>query len=240
MLYSLMINLQATKRKLMKRLMPATTLAILLMIMGCKKKGADTPASYMPNTANSSWNYDTKTTAPAPATGNYTLKATNKDTVIGSRTYRVYTNTSGANEYYAQVGSDYYQFTNASGLSTQKVEVLYLKDAPVGTTWTENQTLSMTGLTATVPLNYQITEKDISYTTNGKTYTGVTHVKTTLGAVTIPGLPIPLIPTSDVNFYYARGIGRIYSHVKIMLAVPLININVNIDEELLLKTYTIQ
>jgi hypothetical protein len=115
-----------------------------------------------------------------------------------------------------------------------------LKDTAVGTTWSETQTLSMNGFTATAPVTYQVTEKDISYIVNGKTYTGVTHVKTTLGALSVPGFPIPLTPTSDINFYYARGIGRIYSHVKIALSVPLVNLNVNIDEELLLKNYTIQ
>ncbi|RZK33359.1 MAG: hypothetical protein EOO61_15450 [Hymenobacter sp.] len=193
----------------------------------------------MPNTANSSWNYDTKTTAPTPATGNYTLKATNKDTVIGSRTYRVYTNSGGQNEYYAQVGSDYYQYTTAAGLSTQAVEVLYLKDAAAGTTWSETQSITMNNIPISTTLNYQIAEKGISYTTNGKTYTDVTHVKVTLGAFTLP-FPIPITQTSDIHFYYARGIGRIYNHTKITVAAALLMLNLSIDNELLLKTYTIQ
>ena len=222
----------------MKRLIPAISVALLIMA-GCKKKAADTPASYMPNTANSSWNYDTKATAPAATTGNYTLKATNKDTVIGSRTYRVYTSTGGQNEYYAQVGSDYYQYTTAAGLSTQAVEVLYLKDAAAGTTWTENQTITMNSIPISTTLTYQIAEKGISYTTNGKTYTDVTHVKVTLGALTLP-LPIPISQTSDINFYYARGVGRIYNHTIVTVAAPLLMLNVSLNNELLLKTYMIQ
>jgi hypothetical protein len=226
----------------MKYFLP-TVLAALLFSTGCKKKSSDeTPATYMPNTANNSWSYNTKTNAPTASTGSYVLKATNKDTLIGSRTYRVYTNTGGQNEYYAQSGTNYYQFASAAttGLSTQSVETLYLKDASVGSSWSESQTLTMSGVTATVPVNYQVIEKDISYTVNGKTYNNVTHVKATLGSISIPGFPLPLTPTSDVNFYYSRGIGRIYSHVKIALSVALISLNINIDEELLLNNYTIQ
>ncbi len=225
----------------MKRLMPAATLAILLLAAGCKKKaGTDTPASYMPNTANSSWNYDTKTYAPAAATSNYTLKATNKDTTIGSRTYRVYNNSGGQNDYYAQVGSDYYQYTSLGGLGGQRVEILYLKDGATGTAWSETQNLTLGTMSVSVAVNYQVTEKGITYTTNGKTYNDVTHVTVKFGTITIPGIPIPIAPVSDVNFYYARGIGRIYSRAKVTISIPLVSLNFNTDEELLLKTYTIQ
>lgn len=213
---------------------------ILITVTSCKKKKDDTPATYMPNTANSTWNYSTKSYAPTPATGSYTLKATNKDTTINSKTYRVFTNSGGANDYYAQVGTDYYQLGNIGALSGQRVELLYLKDAAAGTTWSETQMATIPGFptAVSVPVNYQIAEKGISYTAGGKTYTDVTHVKITLGAISVSGFPI--VPVTDLNFYYVRGVGRIYSRTKIAVSVPLVGINLNMDDELTLTSYTIQ
>ncbi len=227
----------------MKSLITITAIA-LLASAGCKKKTDDTPATYMPNTANSTWNYSTKSNLPTPTTGSYTLKATNKDTTINSKTYRVFTNSGGANDYYAQVGTDYYQYGNIGALGTQRAEILFLKDAAVNTTWSETQTVTITGLPTpvNVPVNYQVVKSGYDTTINGKAYTGVTHIKTVLGTINlnVGGFPIPLTQSSDLNFYYSRGVGRIYSRTKVAIAVPLVGVNINLDDELTLSSYTIQ
>ena len=194
----------------------------------------------MPNTANSTWNYSTKSYAPIPATGSYTLKATNKDTTINSKTYRVYTNSGGPNDYYAQVGTDYYQLGNIGALAGQRVELLYLKDAAAGTNWSETQMAMIPGIptAVSVPVNYQIAAKGFDTTISGTTHKDVTRVKITLGAISVSGFPI--VPVTDLTFYYARGVGRIYSRTKIAVSVPLVGINLNMDDELTLTSYTIQ
>lgn len=230
----------------MKSLIYATATAIIIAGTGCNKDDNNTSAAvtYMPNTANSTWNYSTKSYSPSPTTGSYTLKATNKDTTINSKTYRVFTNSGGANDYYAQVGTDYYQLGSIAALGSQRAEILFLKDADAGTKWSETQMVTITGFPTpiSVPVNSQIIKKGYDTTINGKAYTGVTHVQTAFGTInlSVGGFPIPLTQSSDLNFYYARGVGRIYSRTKVAIVVALGGININLDDELILSSYTIQ
>lgn len=214
---------------------------IVLILSGCSCKKTVTPAvvvAFMPLTTNSSWTYSTQTYAPTPATGSYTIKATAKDTVIATKTFKVFTNSTGPNEYYNVTGTDYFQLANLAALN-QTLELLYLKDAAVGTTWAETKTINFPGVATPIslPLNYSITEKGISYVVGAKTFTDVTHVKITIGTLSVMGFPIT--PVSDFNYYYARGIGRIYARTKLSISVPLAGININNDDELKLTSYTI-
>ncbi len=214
----------------------------ILILSGCDCNKTVTeppaPATFLPVTAGSSWTYSTQSYAPAPSIGSFTLKATAKDTMISNKTYKVFTNTNADNEYYSVTGTDYFQLGNLAALN-QRLELLYLKDAAVGTTWTETKTITFPGVTTPInlPLNYSITEKGISYTVGSKTFTDVTHVKITIGTLTVMGFPIT--PVSDFNYYYARGIGRIYARTKLTISVPLAGININNDDELKLTSYTI-
>lgn len=230
----------------MKNLMYAIAIAAVITGSSCSKDDDNptTPAAYMPKTANSTWNYTTRSYAPTPATGSYTLTATNKDTTINSKTYRVFTNSGGPNDYYAQVGTDYYQLGSIAALGTQRAEILFLKDAAAGTTWSETQSVTIPGVPVpvSVPVNYQIVKKGFDTTINGKAFTDVTHVKTVLGAVNlnIGGFPVPVTQSSNLNFYYARGVGRIYSRTILSVVVALAGVNINLDDELILTSYTIQ
>ena len=215
----------------------------VLILSGCNcKKSVPTPpaapAKFMPTTAGSTWNYSTQTYMPLPSTGTYTLKATAKDSVVSGKTYRVFTNSSSDNEYYNITGTDYFQLGNLAAIN-QRLELLYLKDAAVGTTWTETKTITFPGIPTpiSVPLNYSVTEKGISYTVGTKTFTDVAHVKVTIGTLSVMGFPIT--PVSDFNYYYARGVGRIYARTKLTISVPLAGININNDDELKLVSYTI-
>jgi hypothetical protein len=228
----------------MKFLICAVTAIVATTMVGCNKE-VDNPTNpalvtYTPNTANSTWNYNYVSYAPNTTTGSYVVKATNKDTTINGKTYRVFTNSDGPNDYYAQVGTDYYQFTRIAALGTQAVELLFLKDVAVGTTWSETQTVTFSGFPApiTVPVNYQVIKKDYDTTISGKTYKGVTHIKTTLGNLSVSGFPIT--PVSDISNLYARGVGRLYSRTKINILVPLTGTNINVDTEVTLANYTIQ
>jgi hypothetical protein len=225
----------------MKQLLSLLLAASIVVLTGCSKDDDEAPgATYMPNTANSSWTYDTRSYAPATTTGSYTVRATNKDTLIGSRTYRVYTHTGAGNDYYAQSGSDYYQLGTAASLGTQQVDLLYLKDADANSTWSESKVVTLNGIPLTVPLSSRITKKGYDTTINGKAYRDVVSVQTTLGTVNVLGTNVT--PVSNVVNLYARGIGRIYSRSKVVINATVFGtaINVNVDDELLLNTYTIQ
>ena len=216
-------------------------LCTILILSGCKcKKDAETPApaTFMPLTVGSSWTYSTQTYSPAPSTGSYTIKATAKDSMVSGKTYKVFTNSSADNEYYNITNTDYFQLGNLAALN-QRLELLYLKDAAMGTTWTETKIITFPGIPTPIslPLNYSITEKGNSYTVGSKTFSDVTHVKVTIGAITVMGFPIT--PISDFNYYYARGVGRIYARTKLTITVPLAGININNDDELKLTSYTI-
>lgn len=195
--------------------------------------------SFLPITTNSTWTYDSKNNITA-ATGSFTIKVTGKDSSIAGKTYKVFSNTAGANEYYAKSASDYYQYTNFA-VANQQLELLYLKDnVNAGLSWDQTISITVPGLptTLTGTLTNKIEEKGISYTVGGKTYTNVIRVKSSIGPVTIPGVPIPITPVTDINSYYAAGVGRIYTRTKISITIPTVT-PFNSDDEVTLKSYTI-
>jgi hypothetical protein len=224
--------------KTMKKLIPF--LAILIIATNCKKKAVvpPPPASYQPLTTGSVWNYSTQAYLPTASTGAYTITCIGKDTVSNGKTFKTFTNSRGDNEYYNITSKDYYQI-GSIGSVNQRLELLYLKEATAGTTWSENKTVTLPGIPTpvTIPFNYTVVATDISYTVGTKTFDKVTHIKITLGTTTVSGFPIT--PTSDFNYYYARGVGRIYARTKLAISVPVAGININNDDEVKLASYTI-
>ena len=206
-------------------------LVTTFMFGDCNKKTnppvTSTP-NFQPSKAGSVWNYR-NTNLLTSASFNYTLAATSKDTVVNGRTYKVFTNTSGSNEYYAASGTDYYQFGKFEAIA-QNVDLLYLKSAlAAGGTWEENKTITVSGVAVSVKFTYTLAEKDISYTVGSNTFTKVSRVNIVLSAT---GLAIT---SQNINFYYADGIGRIFSKAK--LVVPIAGINS--DTETGLLSYTL-
>jgi hypothetical protein len=136
------------------------------------------------------------------------LTVTNKDTVALTRTYKVLSNSNGANQYQAKSGNEYYRFATFQGFLPNGVEELYLKgDQGVNATWQFNVSVQFGGVTVPVTAKYTITEKGISKTVQGKSYTDVTHVRQDLSSA--------FGNNGGGDFYYAKGIGMISSTISI-------------------------
>jgi len=220
----------------MKKLLPVL-LCIIVCSSSCKKDDAPAAAAspFLVTSAGSTWKYESKDVKTG-IVSTYTVKATAKDTLVGTRNYKVYTNSATGSDYYSQSGTDYFQFSSLPGLPT-RVELLYLKDAALNSKWEDNQSTTFMTYPATVKLTYTVVEKGGTKTIGSKTYTDVTHISVAINSITISG--IPLTPTTSVlDYYYARGIGRISSNTKIILAVPL-NPTIDVEDQTNLVDYTI-
>lgn len=219
-------------------LMPGTL--VLLLLGACKKEtgGSGSTTTFLPGNANSTWTYESKNFVNS-TTATLLMTKTSKDSSINGRTYKVYTISGSSNAYYLQSGTDYYQFSTFAG-TTSKVEWFYLKsNAASGATWDQDITITIAGIgSVTAKLTSRVEAKGISYTVGGKTYTDVVQIKSTIGPLNIPGLPVPITPVSDITSYYANNVGRIYSRSKVNFTIPTVPA-VNIDEETTLKSYSI-
>ncbi len=217
----------------MKRILALSALLAVCMT-SCDKDDDPQPTvetpDYQPTTANSTWTYHVNNISNSALSFDFTLKASSKDSSINGRTYKVFTNTSGDNEYYTSTGKDYFQYAGFAGI-TNAIELTYLKDADLGATWTETKSVTVSGIPLTPTFTYSIAEVLPTYTVSGMNFTNVKKVHVSLS---IPGLTIPSTD-QDLNFYYADGVGRIKSQIK--LYVPLAGLNAN--NETLLTTYTI-
>lgn len=222
----------------MKKHFPLFVFAILLLI-ACQKQADTEPASadnYQPTKAGTTWTYEVYDNKTASSKGSFTVKALGTDTLIEGRTFKIFSNSGGNNDYYNQTGIEFRQHANFEA-GTQKITLLYLKDAPQGTVWTETKTVNFSGAPFQVTINYQILEKGISYSVPGGSlhFPNVIHVKATLGAITYVGGTI--VPDSDFHYYYAKDLGRIFSHTKLKISVPPF-VNIDEDTETRLKSFT--
>ncbi|MFM2360753.1 MAG: hypothetical protein RLY16_2746 [Bacteroidota bacterium] len=191
--------------------------ASLTLVFSCKK--APTPAAnadaYMNVSPNSSWNYRETNLATTTIT-NYTITSTSRDTVINSRSYHIFNNSNGNKaQYYLISGNEYYEFreiVNNSG--GNKAELLYLKNnVSAGTTWQQNLTMNVSGLDVPVSIAYTLAETNGTRTVNGTTYNNVIKVNATISSSLVPAAQL----TSDIQNYYAPGVGNIESTYKIDL-----------------------
>ena len=189
-------------------------------VISCKK---DDPApakpavKFMSFSAGSSWNYKvTDNPSTTPVVSNYTLTATSGDTTASSKTYHIFSNTSGPNDYYNNTGSDYFTFRKLpESLAGSTVEVLYLKDnLPVNGTWSQAIPITVSTFPLTLTFNNKIAQKGISMAVNGVNYTDVTDVQTTLSIAGIPAF-VTYTLTSDIHYYYAPKYGQIANNTKI-------------------------
>ena len=202
--------------------------ALLLIAISCKKSDS-TPVEgvkYMDFTAGTSSKYQSTNNLTAAVT-TYTVTSTSRDTSINSKSYHVFTNSSGTpNEYYNITGNDYYTFRSlGAAFANLTVESIYLKDnAAVGASWSQVINLPVTGVPGgTVPatITNTIAEKGVSRTVNNIAYADVIHVTTT---ISVQGLPAGTI-TTDIQSYYARKAGLIENKNK--LNAPLLTVNVD-------------
>lgn len=220
-------------------------LYITLTSSDCNKKKTTPPVAettnYQPDGAGSEWNYTTTgTTGTGPVNTTYKLTATSRDSSTGVRTYRVFTNSSGPNEYYNKTGSDYFRISFFPGLN-QSVELLHLKDnAAVGSSWQESKTVNanVTGfglVPITVNTTFTVSEKGINYTVNGVSFSNVIKITATI-TITAFGSSVPVDPSTAITYYYANKVGMINN--KVVVKVPLASIDVNTETKL--GAYTIK
>jgi hypothetical protein len=64
------------------------------------------------------------------------------------------------------------------------------------------------------------------------------QIKSTIGPLTIPGVPLPITPVSDITSYYSNNVGRVYTRSKVNITIPTVPA-INIDEETTLKSRNI-
>ena len=192
---------------------------VLILSYSCKKNSSAPPATppqnFQPITAGSTWTYASVSNG---VNSNYTLTATGNDSLINGNTYKIFTNSGGPNEYYNKSGNDYNRYSYFVALN-QSLELLYLKENyGVGQKWTQTKNATINGVNGTAELECVVEEKNINYPLNGKTYTGVTHIK--------------INPTfyangfkftnnkADIHYYFANNVGFIYSSTDLSVAIP--------------------
>ncbi|MBL0356936.1 MAG: hypothetical protein IPP72_08595 [Chitinophagaceae bacterium] len=209
----------------MKKWPLGVVLILVSAAVSCKKSDPNpTPVpavKFMSLTTGSTWNYKvTNNPSTTPVTSNYTVTATDRDSVANSKTYKVFTNSGGANEYYNITGSDYYTYrTLPANFGGNSIEVLYLKDnLAVNGTWSQTTPITVSGFPLTLTLNNKIAQKGISKTVNGIAYTDVTDVETTFSIAGIPGF-VTYTLTTDIHYYYAPKFGQIENKTKIDFVV---------------------
>lgn len=223
-----------------KSLFICTILFIVLSAGNCKKPGTDNPpaaeSTYQPLTVGSEWNY----TVTGSNAGTFKVTILNRDTTVNGKTYSVASNSAGPNEYYAKFSSDYLRFNKFPELNNQLIELLYLKDnLAKGQTWTETKTVNIniggpTPVPVTANLVFTIAEKGIDYVVNGVTFKDV--IKVTVAPSFIV-FGTPQNPDSyDLQYFYAKNVGLIYSKTSIVISLASINSN----SETKLGAYTIK
>ena len=193
-------------------------LTLSIVLISCQQDDPPVPVTtekYMSLTTGSTWNYELINNVISD-TNSVTLTATSKDSTINTKTYRVFTNSSGSsNEYFNITGNDYYTLTRLpASFGGTSVENKYLKDnTPVNDSWSQSYPLTISGATLNVTVTNTITEKGISKTVKGTTYTGVIHVTTTIAVASLPASAL----TTDIHSYYTAKLGLIQSINKINL-----------------------
>ncbi len=214
-----------------KSLFICTILFIALSAGNCKKPSTPdpgTPAStYQPTTAGSEWNYTTTgTTASGPVNTTFKLTATSKDSVSNGKTFRVFTNTAGANEYYVKVGNEYSRISSLASLTNQ-VELLYLKDnLNAGGSWSEIKNVMITGAPFAVDVNitYSIIGSKFDTSFNGNNFKEVIRIKVT------PTTNLITMEENNITYLFAKDVGMIAN--KVRLKVSSLGMDVNTETKL--------
>ncbi len=193
-------------------------LLLPVLAISCKQDDPPKPPAavvkYMTSTTGSTWNYELTNNLNGNKTL-FTVTSTGRDTSINTKAYRVFTNSSGPNEYYIITGSEYYNFRNLPAvLGGSSVENIYLKDnVALNDTWSQTYPITLSGIPLNVTLINTITEKGQVKTVNNISYTDIIKVTTTLS---ISGLALPPgALTTDIQAFYAPQYGMIESKNKI-------------------------
>jgi hypothetical protein len=221
-----------------KTLFICTILSIVLSAGNCKKSSTPAPGTagdYQPLTVGSEWNY----TVTGSNAGTYKVTILNRDTIVNGKTFRVASNSSGTNEYYAKFNGEYLRYNKFAELNNQTIELLYLKDnIAKGATWTEVKTVNVNipglGLVpVTATLGFTIAEKGIDHTVNGITFKDVIKV-TVVPSFSAFGAPVA-VDSYDLQYFYARNVGLIYNKTSLVITGAI-----NTSSETRIGAYTIK
>jgi hypothetical protein len=197
----------------MKTKLLITLTAFVLVFAACKKDdddtdngGGTTTEDYQPVKAGATWEYRSE------MSGDYTEIATGRDTTFpgDNKTYKVFTNTANEFRFVSKNNGEYTQRGFVQELD-QDVEIVYLKDAATGTSWTENETVSQSGFTIPVKVVYTIASRDGSKVVNNKTYENVIAVDVAISA-NVFGTELPV---ATARQFYAKGVGAISSSINL-------------------------
>ncbi len=186
---------------------------IVPVIFSCKKNdntsappAADT---YLTTSSGSSWTYHVTDNTGAVGASDYTLMSTTMDTSISGKSYHIFTNSAGGNQYMVLTGHDYYQFDSLpTGIGNAVIDRLYLKDnLAAGGNWSQSLNINIPGSLIPIPftLSNSIAESGISKTINGTVYNDVIHVSTQITSAFIPAASL----TTSIDTYYAKKYGMI-------------------------------
>lgn len=203
-----------------KALFICTILFIVLSAGNCKKPSTPDPGTtgdYQPLTVGSEWNY----TVTGSNAGTYKVTILNRDTIVNGKTFRIASNSSGTNEYYAKFNGEYLRYNKFAELNNQTIELLYLKDKIAkGQTWTEIETVNINipGLgvvPVTATLVFTIAEKGIDHIVNAVVFKDVIKV-TVVPSFSAFGAPVP-VDSYDLQYFYSRNVGLIYNKTSLVI-----------------------
>lgn len=204
--------------------------ACVMAFAACQKENKDdntdtggNTTDYQPTSAGSTWQYNSS------HDGVYTETATGTDTTIGGQKFFAFDNDLSGRRYINKNGGIYTSFGPVPQLDTA-LTLLYLKDAPAGTTWPNVGVYSGIPIT----LNYTIASRDGEMTVNGNNFKDVIALNFTV--TTANPLTGETISLATGKQYYAKGVGAITSTLH--LAVP--NTTISIDDSTYLDHYQIK
>ena len=196
-------------------------LPLLFLFAACSKEKSKPEAPpgkliYLNKTVGSSWKYHEVNASGATAKqSDYTLISSGSDTTVNGKTYHIYNMSYGLNRYLNVQGNEYFEYDTVPGGGTDKIfDRLYLKtEAPGGTNWSQDVTLSVQGIQIPVKVSNTIDEIGLKKTVNGTTYDNVIHVSTKITSALIPAASL----ITNIHSYYAPGYGLVENTTKLNL-----------------------
>lgn len=202
--------------------------ALVLVFTACSKNnegtnndGGGTTQDYQPTSAGSTWQYSSN------STGTYTETAVAGDSSIGGQTFFKIDNSANGRRYVNKNNGIYTSYGYVPQIDTT-LTLLYLKDAPAGTSWTN--TGSYSGIPVT--LTYTIASRDGEKEVNGKTFKDVIALDFNLSVST----PLGNTTVGTGHQYYAKGVGAISSNL--LIDVP--SVGIHAEDSTYLVSYDIK
>jgi len=164
--------------------------------------GGSNISDYQPVSANSEWDYLSTNNGPT-----HTVALGTDTTINGLRYYKFNstTNAGTARGYISKENGVYRTYGNFDPVG-QVLELIYLKDSPIGTNWTN--TISINGFSNYH--KYTVAKRDIQYSVVGKTYNSV--IELTYDFSVDDPLGGSVTNVGGGKYYYAKGVGLIEAY----------------------------